>query len=74
MSDYEPTVSNLPAGSALEINIPVWQSSIDGLAALISWLDGFEAAGHKRIPGHFELVMHFRQVVQAVRVKQDKEL
>ena len=71
MSDHEPTISNLPNDWA--VTIVMHQSTIDGLVALINWLDGFEEGGHKRVPGHFELVMHFRSLVRAIREKQYNE-
>lgn len=73
MPDYESTVHNLPnGGDALIIELGIWQSTVDGLCALIHWLNGFEAAGKGRVPGHFELVMHFRSLTNAIR-QQDKD-
>lgn len=39
----------------------------NGLYALINWLDGFEAKGGS-VPGHFELVMYFRQMQNAIQM------
>ena len=36
------------------------QSHINGLLALMNWLDGYEAAGKGNISGHHELIMHWR--------------
>lgn len=38
------------------------QSEADGLNQLINWLQGFEAARSGQIPGHFELIMHYRNM------------
>ena len=33
------------------------------LEMLARWLEGFEAGGHGRVIGHFELVMHLRSLI-----------
>ena len=43
------------------------QQYIDGIVALMHWLNGFEAGGHGQIPGHFELVMMWRILRDAIR-------
>ena len=61
MTEYCP--NNLPeGGDAVMVTIPVWQPTINGLYSLLNWLDGFESAGRGNVPGHFELVMHFRSL------------
>jgi hypothetical protein len=58
--------------TAPNIKVPVWITEQDyqGLHALLNWLSGFEAAGKGQVPGHFELVMHFRQLTSAIREAQ----
>jgi hypothetical protein len=57
------------------ITVPVWitQSNLDGLHALMQWLDGFIDAKGGTIPGHFELVMHFRQIRSAINNFKEKQ-
>lgn len=57
------------------IHIDAWipESHYHGLHALINWLDGFEKAKSGVIPGHFELVMHFRMLSSAIREKTAKK-
>lgn len=59
--------------TAPNIKVPVWITEQDyqGLNALIHWLKGFEAGStHGRVPGHFELVSHFRTLTAAIREAQ----
>lgn len=67
MTDHENPIRGIAVGLEPTI-VPVglWQSEMDGLNALIHWLQGFEAAGHGRIPGHHDLVMHYRALRDAV--------
>lgn len=51
---------------ALRCEVLVTQDNVNGLSALIHWLEGFEAAGKGRPPGQFELVMHYRALQDAV--------
>ena len=46
------------------INVNIWipQDHLDGIHALMQWLDGYESAKSGNIPGHFELIMHFREL------------
>lgn len=63
----ETTVNNLPdGGNALIVPVPIWQGTINGLYALLNWLDGFESAGKGNIPGHLELTTHFRSLKYAI--------
>ena len=75
MTDHEPTIHCPPNSKPhLEADIhleKLWvtQSTLDGLNALVHWLQGFEAGGnHGRVPGHFDLVMHLRSMRSARRV------
>jgi hypothetical protein len=59
--------------TAPNMRVPVWITEQDyqGLHALIHWLRGFEAGGnHGRVPGHHELVSHFRLLTTAIREAQ----
>lgn len=66
MPDHEPTIhcpesiSKYDENSVNYTNLKVTQSTLDGLNALIHYLGGFENGKSGRIPGHFELVMHYR--------------
>ena len=58
------------------ISHSLWKQYADGLNALIHWLDGYEAArpGSKAVPGHFELVMHYRELLNDVgQVQRQRE-
>lgn len=71
MSTYEPMAripeSNQPyTEPVVMLNIGLTESTYRGLHALASWLDGFKAAGKADPPGCFELVMHFRELTDAI--------
>ena len=53
----------------------VWitQDYFDGMCQLINWLDGFEAAGKGRVPGHHELIMFYRGLTTAARKSPQPE-
>jgi hypothetical protein len=57
------------------IHVEVWlpQSNLDGLHALLQWLDGYESAKSGKIPGHFELISHFRQLKSSIYALKDKD-
>lgn len=48
--------------------VPVWitETDLQGLTALVHWLDGFESAKPGQIPGAHELVMFVRRMNSAV--------
>lgn len=66
MSSFEPTIhcppSEDPHHEPSVVLDKVWipQSHLDGLNALLHFLDGMERGGQGRVPGKFELVMHLR--------------
>lgn len=70
MSDHEPMIHCPPTNEPHTGNyvifekLQVGQSTLDGLAALIHWIDGFQDAGKGRVPGGFELVMFYRSFLQ----------
>ncbi len=45
-----------------DIPVPIHQHHLDGLCALIHYCDGVEKSGKGRVPGSFELVMHYRAI------------
>ena len=59
--------------NADHVNIPVtlFQSQLDGLCALIHFCDGLNQAGKGRVPGSFELVMHYRELRNRVVESQN---
>jgi hypothetical protein len=63
-------MNDLPIRIPTETFTPeVWlpQSNVDGLYALINWLAGFTAGSNTgMVPGHHELIMHYRQLSTAV--------
>lgn len=68
MPDYEPIIHclendnpHIENGISYE-NFTVSQSTLDGLNTLIHYLRGFENGKSGCIPGHFELVMHYRNL------------
>ena len=67
MSDFE----KVPLEDKTAI---VWTSAdtFQGLVALDNWLRGFEAGGNGRVPGHFELTMHLRQLRSAEKVDTER--
>ena len=56
MSDYE----HVPTYDGKIEDLSIKTSTFQALGALVHWLQGFEAGGHGRVPGHFELVMLLR--------------
>ena len=59
-----------------QCTIPIWitQSNVDGMQALIQWIDGFQRAGHQgNVPGGHELIMFYRTIASAV-YKHNEEL
>ena len=50
------------------VTVPVWirQSSLDGICDLLAWCDGFQDAKSGTIPGQFELVMHYRTMIDCI--------
>lgn len=68
MADHENVIHGLSSGSEpTMVTVGIWQAQMDSLNALIHWLNGFEAAHGTRVPGHFDLLMHYRTVAAAVR-------
>ena len=56
------------------VEVPVWitQSSLDGMQALIQFINGLEAAGKGQVPGGFDLIMFYRQLDSAIRNADNK--
>ncbi len=52
-------------------NFQMWtnQKTVDGLNALIHWLKGYEARGDDHIPGHADLIMHYKSLGLAIAAK-----
>jgi hypothetical protein len=50
------------------VTVPVWitQSSLDGLQALIRFIEGFERAGNGQVSGGHELVMFYRTLTHSI--------
>jgi hypothetical protein len=67
MTDHEPMI-HLPKEKSGEIEFRMWtdQQTVDGLNALIHWLKGYERKGEGRVPGHFDLIMHYRSIRLAI--------
>ena len=57
------------------VTCPVWitQSNLDGLQALIKWLEGFESAGKGRVPGSFELISFYRTLCSSIQAHYKPE-
>ena len=51
---------------SLKLNTDVFQTHLDGLCALIHYCEGVEKSGKGRVPGSFELVMHYRSLISAL--------
>lgn len=47
--------------------VRVFQSQLDGMLALINWLEGWHMArsDNKRIPGSFEFTIFYRELVRS---------
>lgn len=60
MSGFEPS-ANEEIIITEEMRVDV--RTMQGINALIHWLKGFEAGGNGVVPGHFELVMHYRTLM-----------
>lgn len=62
-------------GTEASVTCPVWitQGALDGIAMLLAYCDGVEAAGRGRLPGSFELIMHYRQLRSAIQAHKDNE-
>jgi len=65
MTSHENIIRLPPNKRSTTINILIDQGALDGLNALIHWLDGFQE-GKGRIPGAHDLVMHYRNLGQGV--------
>ena len=52
-------------GRSEKVTITLFEDTIDGLLALNNWCHGY-TADEGQIPGHFELVMHLRQLRDAI--------
>lgn len=48
------------------------QDQLDGLCALIHYCEGVAKSGQGRVPGSFELVMHYRELRSRVHSSQNK--
>lgn len=48
------------------LTVTLFQSQLDGLCALIHFCEGIEASGKGRVPGSFELIMHYRELTRRV--------
>jgi hypothetical protein len=59
--------------SEASVTTPVWltQSHLDGLQTLMAWCDGVKSGGGGNVPGHFELVMHYRLLRAAITKHYD---
>lgn len=60
MSGFEPS-ANEEIIITEEMRVDV--HTMQGMNALIHWLKGFESNGNGVVPGHFELVMHYRTLM-----------
>jgi hypothetical protein len=62
VSDYEPLIV-LDQPSRM-VQVSLHRDQLVGLHALIHWLKGYEMSGNGsgRVPGAFELVMHYRSL------------
>ena len=47
---------------SLTCEIEISQAHLDGLSSLIQFLQGFHRSGGCQVPGHFELMMHYREL------------
>ncbi len=56
MNDLAPSSGH---GGTLDVS----QHSLAAISGLIHWIEGFQAAGKGNVPGHFELIMLYRQLV-----------
>lgn len=54
----------------LRCNVTVSQDDLDGVYALITWLDGYVANGSTAVPGHYELLMLYRSLRNADNAQQ----
>jgi len=74
MTNHEPMI-HLPKEKNEEINFQMWtnQKTVDGLNALIHWLQGHEKKGEGHIPGYFDLVMHYKSMGLAIAAKVANE-
>ena len=50
------------AAEKLECKLVVSQEELDGIYALLTWLDGYTSAGSEGVPGHYELLMVYRRL------------
>ena len=71
MSDFEPLIV-LDDREATH-KVTLFRDHLVGMHALIHWLEGFEKSGQGRVPGKFELVMHYRSLRRAVEPEPQKE-
>jgi hypothetical protein len=55
-------------GTEPSVVCPVWitQSALDGIAMMLAYCTAMEASGKGRVPGSFELTMHYRQLRSAI--------
>ncbi len=60
MSSFESSVTDKVI---ITEEMHVGADTMQGMNALIHWLKGFEAGGNGVVPGHFELVMHYRSLM-----------
>jgi len=58
-------------GDKLRCNIVVDQDELDGIYALLGWLEGYSANGGEGIPGQYELLMVYRRL-RAAHIAQQR--
>jgi len=72
MNSHEPNLHLKEEFVTIEISVR--QGDLDGLNALIHYLEGIEKhAGVGRIPGLFELVIHYRGLLAAIKYHYDNQ-
>ena len=66
------TLERLPnVEKAMPVTITVFPGHLEGMYALIYFLDGLEKFGNKgMIPGAFELTMHYRELTSRIQEAQ----
>ena len=72
MSSHEPNLHLKE--EVVTCKISIRQNDLDGLNALIHYLSGIEKhAGVGRIPGTFELIIHYRMLIAAIKQHYDNQ-
>ncbi len=51
----------------VKAEVELFQDHLDGLCALMHFCEGVSRNGNGQVPGHFELVMHYRALKAATR-------